>query len=105
VLRLNHFDACPDALPTTWGTVVTTLAHDCSVPEIDCLGRTLHMTAELLAHFAYRREQRADRILNLKIKNTKRGKPIPHNRQTPAPPIPKHGQSSRIRTRRASLVA
>jgi hypothetical protein len=43
--------------------------------------------------------------LNLKIKNTKRGKPIPHNRQTPAPPIPNHGQSSRIRTRRASLVA
>jgi hypothetical protein len=43
--------------------------------------------------------------LNLRIKNTKRGKPIPHNRQTPASPIPNHGQSSRIRTRRASLVA
>jgi hypothetical protein len=56
-------------------------ARDCPVPEIDCLGRTLHTwRAELLAHFAHRRLQRADRIQN-------------------------NYQTSRIRTRCPSLVA
>jgi len=81
------------------GAVVTTPAHDCSVPEIDCLGRTLRTwRRSSLRTSPTDGTSEQTESLNLKIKNTKRGKPIPHNRQTPAPPIPNHGQSSRIRT-------
>jgi hypothetical protein len=108
VLRLNHFNTCPDALPPVPranDVVVTTPGHDCSVPEIDCLGRTLNTRRSASRTSPTDGSNEQTESLTVKVKITKRGKTIPHNRQTPAPPIPNHGQSSRIRTRRTSLVA
>lgn len=93
---------------------VIAAARDCPVPEVARLGRTLHTwRTEFLAHFAHPDVSNGPtESLNLKIKNTKRtargfrnfgnyrlrlllnhGR-IDHNQQT-----------SRIRTRRPSLVA
>jgi len=69
VLRLNHFDAGPDALPPVPRRQRRGSGCDHPCPRLlgsrNRLSGTdiTHMTAELFAHFAYRRDQRADRIL------------------------------------------
>src|SRR6185312_8717273 len=93
---------------------VITAARDCPVPEIARLGRTLHTwRTEFLAHFAYTDVSNGPtEALNLKIKNTKRTARgfrnfgnyrlrllLNHGR------IQNNHQTSRIRTRRPSLVA
>jgi transposase len=93
---------------------VITAARDCPVPEIARLGRTLHTwRAEFLAHFAHTDVSNGPtEALNLKIKNTKRTARgfrnfgnyrlrllLNHGR------IQNNHQTSRIRTRRPSLVA
>ena len=93
---------------------VITAACDCPVPEIVRLGRTLHTwRAEFLAHFAHTDVSNGPtESLNLKIKNTKRTARgfrnfgnyrfrllLNHGR------IQNNHQTSRIRTRRPSLVA
>ena len=95
-------------------TAVITAACDCPVPEIVRLGRTLHTwRAEFLAHFAHTNVSNGPtESLNLKIKNTKRTARgfrnfgnyrlrllLNHGR------IQNNHQTSRIRTRRPSLVA
>lgn len=95
-------------------TAVITAACDCPVPEIARLGRTLHTwRAEFLAHFAHTDVSNGPtESLNLKIKNTKRTARgfrnfgnyrlrllLNHGR------IQNNHQTSRIRTRRPSLVA
>jgi hypothetical protein len=114
VLRLNHFNTCPDALPPVPranDVVVTTPGHDCSVPEIDCLGRTLNTRRSASRTSPTDGSNEQTESLTVKVKITKRGKTIPHNRQTPAPPIPNHVrmqsnyQQSQIRTGCPSFVA
>jgi transposase len=93
---------------------VITAARDCPVPEIARLGRTLHIwRVEFLAYFAHTDVSNGPtESLNLKIKNTKRIARgfrnfdnyrlrllLNHGR------IQNNHQTSRIRTRRPSLVA
>jgi transposase len=93
---------------------VITAARDCPVPEVARLGKTLHTwKAEFLAHFAHTDVSNGPtESLNLKIKNTKRTARgfrnfdnyrlrllLNHGR------IQHNHETSRIRTRRPSLVA
>jgi transposase len=93
---------------------VITAARDCPVPEVARLGKTLHTwKAEFLAHFAHTDVSNGPtESLNLKIKNTKRTARgfrnfdnyrlrllLNHGR------IQHNHKTSRIRTRRPSLVA
>jgi hypothetical protein len=113
VLRLKHFDACPDAQPPAPRRQQRGSGHDS--PRLPSSrnrlsGKDIKHTAERLAHFAYRRFHEQTESLTVKVKITKRGKTIPHNRQTPVPPIPNHVrmqsnyQQSQIRTGCPSFV-
>ncbi len=65
---------CYQLRDASGAAAVMTAARDCPVPEIACLGRTLHTwRAEFLAHFAHTDVSNGPtESLNLKIKNTKR---------------------------------